>query len=193
MSFLFLFISAVLVNNFVLNRFLGICPFFGVSKKLDTALGMTFAVIFVMTIASIITWLIQYTILEPFDLAYLQTIVYILVIASLVQLVEMIIEKVSPVLYNNLGIFLPLITTNCAILGVALLNIQYNFSFFEMFVFSFGSAVGFGLALVLFSSIREKIELADVPYYFKGLPIAFITAGILALAFMGFTGLIKIG
>ncbi|KAA0256998.1 electron transport complex subunit RsxA [Deferribacter autotrophicus] len=187
-----IFISAVLVNNFVLSRFLGICPFFGVSKKLDTAIGMSFAVTFVMTMAGVITWIIQYTVLNPLNLGYLQTIVFILVIASLVQFVEMVIEKTSPALYKSLGIFLPLITTNCAILGAALLNIQFKFNFLQMLVFTIGSSLGFGLALVLFAGIRERIELSDIPFYFRGLPIAFITAGILALAFMGFSGLVKI-
>lgn len=186
-----IFIGAVFVNNFVLSRFLGICPFMGVSKNVDTALGMTFAVMFVMTIAGIITWVIQYTVLNPFDLQYMQTIVFILVIASLVQLVEMVIEKTSPALYSSLGIFLPLITTNCAILGVAILNIQQEYRFLEMFVFTVASGIGFGLALALFAGIRERIDLSDVPVYFKGMPIAFISAGILALAFMGFSGLIK--
>ncbi|WP_273266162.1 electron transport complex subunit RsxA [Flexistipes sinusarabici] len=186
-----LFISAVLVNNFVLSRFLGLCPFFGVSRKLDTAIGMSFAVTFVMTVAGIITWIIQYSVLNPFGLGYLQTIVFILVIASLVQFVEIVLEKISPALYNSLGIFLPLITTNCAILGAAILNIQEGFSFIQMLVFTIGSALGFGLALIIFSGIRERVELADVPKYFRGIPIAFVTAGILALAFMGFSGLVK--
>ncbi|AEI15095.1 electron transport complex, RnfABCDGE type, A subunit [Flexistipes sinusarabici DSM 4947] len=186
-----LFVSAVLVNNFVLSRFLGLCPFFGVSRKLDTAIGMSFAVTFVMTVAGIITWIIQYSVLNPFGLGYLQTIVFILVIASLVQFVEIVLEKISPALYNSLGIFLPLITTNCAILGAAILNIQEGFSFIQMLVFTIGSALGFGLALIIFSGIRERVELADVPKYFRGVPIAFVTAGILALAFMGFSGLVK--
>jgi len=186
-----IFISAVLVNNFVLSRFLGICPFFGVSKQLETAIGMSMAVTFVMTVAGVITWIIQYTVLNPFGLSYLQTIVFILVIASLVQLVEMVIEKTSPALYASLGIFLPLITTNCAILGAALLNIQFQYNFIQMLVFTIGSSIGFGLALVLFAGIRERVDLSDVPKYFRGLPVAFITAGILALAFMGFSGLVK--
>jgi electron transport complex protein RnfA len=186
-----IFLGAVFVNNFVLSRFLGICPFMGVSKKIDTALGMTFAVMFVMTIAGIITWIVQYAVLNPLNIQYLQTIVFILIIASLVQLVEMVIEKTSPALYSSLGIFLPLITTNCAILGVAILNVQQSYHFLEMLVFTVGSGVGFGLALVLFAGIRERVELSDVPVYFKGMPIAFISAGILALAFMGFSGLIK--
>lgn len=186
-----IFIGAVLVNNFVLSRFLGICPFFGVSKQLETAIGMSMAVTFVMTVAGIVTWIIQYAVLNPFSLSYLQTIVFILVIASLVQLVEMVIEKTSPALYASLGIFLPLITTNCAILGAALLNIQFKYNFIQMLIFTIGSSVGFGLALILFSGIRERVDLSDVPKYFKGLPVAFITAGILALAFMGFSGLVK--
>lgn len=190
-SLILIFISAVLVNNFVLSRFLGICPFFGVSKQLDTAIGMGMAVTFVMTVAGIVTWIIQYTVLNPLGLNYLQTIIFILVIASLVQLVEMIIEKTSPALYASLGIFLPLITTNCAILGAALLNIQFGYSFIQMLVFTVGSSVGFGLALVLFAGIRERLMLSNIPYYFRGLPVAFITAGILALAFMGFSGLVK--
>lgn len=186
-----IFIGAVLVNNFVLSRFLGICPFFGVSKQIETAIGMSMAVTFVMSVAGIVTWIIQYAILNPFGLTYLQTIVFILVIASLVQLVEMVIEKTSPTLYASLGIFLPLITTNCAILGAALLNIQFKYNFIQMLIFTIGSSVGFGLALILFSGIRERVDLSDVPKYFKGLPVAFITAGILALAFMGFSGLVK--
>lgn len=191
MSLFLLFVSAVLVNNFILARFLGICPFFGVSKKVETALGMGIAVTFVMAVAGIMTWIIQYTILEKFGVAYLQTIVFILVIAALVQFVEMVIEKTSPDLYQSLGIYLPLITTNCAILGSAIINIQSGYNFVQMLVFTIGSALGFTLALVIFSGIRERIELSDIPYYFRGLPVAFITAGILALAFMGFSGLVK--
>jgi len=184
-------ISAVLVNNFVLARFLGICPFLGVSRKVETAIGMGMAVIFVMTVAGVVTWLLQRLVLEPFDVTYLQTIVFILVIAALVQFVEMVIQKVSPVLYQALGIYLPLITTNCAVLGVAVLNVQEEFSFAEMLVFSFSAAVGFTLALVLFAGIRERIEYADVPASLKGTGIALVTAGLLALAFMGFAGLVK--
>lgn len=191
MSLFLLFVSAVLVNNFVLARFLGICPFFGVSKKVETAVGMGLAVTFVMAVAGIITWIIQYAVLDKLGVQYLQTIVFILVIAALVQFVEMVIEKVSPDLYQSLGIYLPLITTNCAILGAAIINIQSGYSFVQMLVFTIGSALGFTLALVLFSGIRERIELSDIPFYFRGLPVAFITAGILALAFMGFSGLVK--
>jgi len=183
--------SAVFVNNFVLARFLGICPFLGVSKKVDTALGMGMAVTFVMTIAAVVTWLIQYLVLVPFGLEYLQTIAFILVIASLVQLVEMVIQKTSPVLYQSLGIFLPLITTNCAVLGLAVLNIQKEYSFVESIVFAMGAALGFTLAMVLFAGLRERIDLAPVPRAFRGTAIALVTAGLLSLAFMGFAGLVK--
>jgi len=190
MELFVIFVGAVLVNNLVLARFLGICPFFGVSKKVETAIGMSLAVTFVMAVAGVITWIVQYTVLDKFGLQYLQTIVFILIIASLVQFVEMVIEKTSPDLYQSLGIFLPLITTNCAILGAAIINIQVGYTFVQMLVFTIGSALGFGLALVLFAGIRERIDLSDIPYYFRGMPIAFITAGILALAFMGFSGLV---
>jgi electron transport complex protein RnfA len=183
-----LVVGAVLVNNFVLNRFLGICPFLGVSRRVETSLGMGMAVIFVMTLASAVTFFIQ-RILNAHGIWYLQTITFILVIASLVQFVEMVIQKVSPALYQSLGIYLPLITTNCAVLGVAVLNIQKNHTFIETISFSFGAAIGFTLALVLFAGIRERLELADVPASFKGTAIALITAGLLALAFMGFSGL----
>jgi len=189
--FVLLIISAVLVNNFVLARFLGICPFLGVSKKTETAVGMSMAVVFVMTIAALATWLLQTYILIPFGIQYLQTIVFILVIASLVQLVEMVIQKVSPVLYQALGIYLPLITTNCAVLGVAVLNIQKEHTFWEAIIFAFGASLGFGLALVLFAGIRERLDLADVPKSLRGTAIALITAGLLSLAFMGFAGLVK--
>ncbi|MBN2135953.1 MAG: electron transport complex subunit RsxA [Acidobacteria bacterium] len=184
-------IGAVLVNNFVLSRFLGICPFLGVSKKVETATGMGMAVIFVMTLASMITWVVQYTLLEPFNLDYLKTITFILVIAALVQLVEMTVQKIAPPLYEALGIYLPLITTNCAVLGAALINIQEKYSFLEATVFGFASAIGFTLAIVIFAGLRERIELCEVPESMKGVPIAFITAGILALAFLGFAGLVK--
>lgn len=189
--FILLIISAVFVNNFVLARFLGICPFLGVSRKTETAVGMSMAVIFVMTIAALVTWLLQAYILVPLGIQYLQTIVFILVIASLVQLVEMVIQKVSPVLYQALGIYLPLITTNCAVLGVAVLNIQKEHTFWESIVFAFGASVGFALALVLFAGIRERLDLADVPKSLQGTAIALITAGLLSLAFMGFAGLVK--
>lgn len=184
-------ISAVFVNNFVLARFLGICPFLGVSKKVETALGMGMAVIFVMTVASVVTWFIQYLILIPFGIEYLQTIAFILVIASLVQLVEMVIQKTSPVLYQSLGIFLPLITTNCAVLGVAVLNIQKDYSFLESVVFAMGAGLGFTLAMVLFAGLRERTDLCPVPKSFQGTALALVTAGLLSLAFMGFAGLVK--
>jgi len=184
-------ISAVFVNNFVLARFLGICPFLGVSKKVETALGMGMAVIFVMTVASVVTWFIQYLVLIPFGIEYLQTIDFILVIASLVQLVEMVIQKTSPVLYQSLGIFLPLITTNCAVLGVAVLNIQKSYSFLESVVFALGAGLGFTLAMVLFAGLRERTDLCPVPKSFQGTALALVTAGLLSLAFMGFAGLVK--
>lgn len=185
-------ISAIFVNNFVLARFLGICPFLGVSKKVETALGMGMAVTFVMTVAAVVTWFIQYLILIPFNIEYLQTIAFILVVASLVQLVEMVIQKVSPVLYQSLGIFLPLITTNCAVLGLAVLNIQKGYSFLESIVFAIGAALGFTLAMVLFAGLRERLDLCPVPKSFRGTAIALVTAGLLSLAFMGFAGLVKV-
>ncbi len=191
LELLLILVSAVFVNNFVLARFLGICPFLGVSKKVETALGMGMAVIFVMTVASVVTWFIQYFVLVPFGIEYLQTIAFILVIASLVQMVEMIIQKASPVLYQSLGIFLPLITTNCAVLGVAVLNIQKGFSFLETVIFALGASVGFTLAMVLFAGLRERLDLSPVPKSFRGTAIALVTAGLLSLAFMGFAGLVK--
>ncbi|HKK01146.1 MAG TPA: electron transport complex subunit RsxA [Desulfuromonadales bacterium] len=184
-------ISAIFVNNFVLSRFLGICPFLGVSKKVETALGMGMAVTFVMTVAAVVTWFVQYFVLVPLGIEYLQTIAFILVIAALVQLVEMVVQKTSPVLYQSLGIFLPLITTNCAVLGLAVLNIQKGYSFLESVVFAIGAALGFTLAMVLFAGLRERIDLAPVPRSFRGTAIALITAGLLSLAFMGFSGLVK--
>ena len=188
---LLIFISAVLVNNFVLGRFLGICPFLGVSRRVSTAMGMSFAVLFVMTMASIVTWFIYELVLKPFDIKYLQTIAFILVIASLVQLVELAMQKLSPALYKSLGIFLPLITTNCAVLGVAVLNIQKEYDLIRTTVFGVGAAMGFGVAILLFAGLRERLELANVPRPLKGTAIALITAGLLSLAFMGFTGLVK--
>ncbi|MDX8381206.1 MAG: electron transport complex subunit RsxA [Ghiorsea sp.] len=185
-------LSAVLVNNYVLTKFLGICPFLGVSGKLETAIGMSFAVMFVMTLASTASWIIQQLILIPFDILYLQTVFFILIIAALVQFVEMVMHKTSPVLYQGLGIFLPLITTNCAVLGVAILNVQQDYSFFASVLYGFGAALGFGLVLVLFSGLRERLEAAPVPAVFKGSPITLITAGMMALAFMGFAGLVKV-
>ena len=190
MNYFVIVISAILVNNIVLMQFLGICPFLGVSKRLSTAAGMAGAVTFVMVLATIVTYLIQKLILEPLSIGFLQTIAFILVIAALVQLVEIILKKASPSLYQALGIFLPLITTNCAILGVAILTIQKDFNLMEGVVFAVANSVGFGLALVLFAGIREHLELMDVPKGLRGTPIALITAGILAMAFMGFSGLV---
>jgi electron transport complex protein RnfA len=186
-----IFLSATLVNNFVLSRFLGICPFLGVSKKIDSAAGMSMAVIFVMTMAGIISWGLN-LILVVTGLEFLRIIVFILVIASLVQFVEFFIKKASPSLYEALGIYLPLITTNCAVLGVALINIQTNYNFIEATVNSFASSLGFAMALIIFSSIREKVDLNNVPKAFKGTALALITAGLLSMAFMGFSGLVKI-
>lgn len=183
-------VSSILVNNFVLSRFLGICPFLGVSKQVETALGMGMAVTFVMTLAGIMTYFVQKFILVPFNIEYLQTIAFILVIASLVQFVEIVLQKMSPTLYQALGVFLPLITTNCAVLGLALLNIQYEFGLIQTITHSIGAAVGFSLAIVLFAGIREKLEIADVPTPFKGFPIALITASLMSIAFLGFTGLV---
>ncbi len=200
-------ISAIFINNFVLARFLGICPYIGVSKKIDSAIGMGFAVVFVMTLASMVTWLIDTYMLRPTqsnvfyiifsgktppDLVYLKTIAFILVIASLVQFVEMVIQKMSPALYSSLGIYLPLITTNCAILGVTLLNLDNNYTFIESIVHGFSAGLGFTLALLLMAGIREKLELAPIPESLKGIPIAFIMAGLMSIAFLGFSGL-KIG
>ena len=190
MNYIVILISAILVNNIVLMKFLGICPFLGVSKRLSTATGMTGAVAFVMVLATIVTYLIQKYILDKFGLGFLQTIAFILVIASLVQLVEIILKKVSPSMYQALGIFLPLITTNCAILGVAILTIQQEYNLVEGVIYAVANAIGFGLALVLFAGIREHLDLQDVPKGLKGTPIALIAAGILAMAFMGFSGLV---
>jgi electron transport complex protein RnfA len=186
---LIIVLMAMLTENFVLSKFLGICPFLGVSKKTSTALGMSMAVLFVMMVASILTFIIYHFALVPFGAAYLQTIVFILVIASTVQLTEMAIQKMSPSLYQALGIFLPLITTNCAVLGLAVLNIQKNYSLLQVIFYAIGAAAGFAIALILFAGLREKLETADVPQAFRGPAIAFITAGILSLAFMGFSGL----
>ncbi len=191
-EFAIILLSAVLVNNYVLTKFLGICPFLGVSGKLETAIGMSFAVMFVMTLASTASWVIQQLILIPFNILYLQTLFFILIIAALVQFVEMVMHKTSPVLYQGLGIFLPLITTNCAVLGVAILNVQQDYTFFASVLYGFGAAVGFGLVLVLFSGLRERLEGAPIPVAFKGSPITLITAGMMALAFMGFAGLVKV-
>ncbi len=191
MEYILIIISAIFVNNVVLAQFLGICPFFGVSKQVETAVGMTGAVIFVMTVATIVTFLLQKYVLDVFEIQYMQTITFILVIASLVQLVEIILKKVSPALFQALGIFLPLITTNCAVLGVAILAVRpdYGFDLMQSTVFAIASAIGFGLALVLFAGLREHMDLANIPKGMKGVPIAFVTAGLLALAFMGFSGI----
>lgn len=205
-TLLIISVGAIFVSNFVLSRFLGLCPYIGVSKQLDSAVGMGMAVIFVMSIASVVTWIIYTYFLDPSgsnviyrlfrhrmesppDLRYLQTIAFILVIAALVQFVEMVIQKTSPSLYRSLGIYLPLITTNCAVLGVALLNIDSEYNFIECIVNGFASGIGFTLALVLMAGLREKLDMADVPRAMKGAPIAFIMAGLMSLAFMGFSGL----
>ena len=188
MEFLLIFISAIFVNNIVLSQFLGICPFLGVSKKVETALGMSAAVAFVMTLATIVTYVLQKFVLDAFGLAYLQTIAFILVIAALVQMVEIVMKKVSPALYQALGIFLHLITTNCAVLGVAILVIQKDFSLLQSVVYALSSAIGFGVALIVFAGIREQLELVNVPKGMKGTAIVMIAAGLLSLAFMGFSG-----
>ncbi len=189
MSVVIIVIMAMLTENFVLSKFLGICPFLGVSKRTSTAVGMSMAVLFVMLVASVITFTLQTYVLVPLEVTYLQTIVFILVIASTVQLTEMAVQKLSPTLYQALGIFLPLITTNCAVLGLAVLNIQRNYSLLEVIFHSIGAAGGFAIALLLFAGIREKLDWAEVPDVFKGAAVALITAGILSLAFMGFAGL----
>ena len=188
MEYLLIFISAIFVNNIVLSQFLGICPFLGVSKKIDTAIGMGGAIAFVLTLATIITWLVQKFVLDPFDLQYLQTLAFILVIAALVQMVEIILKKVSPALYQALGIFLPLITTNCAVLGVAILVIQKDFNLLESVVYAFSTALGFALALIVFAGIREQQALVRIPKGMQGMAIVLVTASLLSLAFMGFSG-----
>jgi electron transport complex protein RnfA len=188
-NLLLLVISAVLVNNVVLARFLGICPYLGVSRQQETGVGMGLAVTFVMTLAAVVAWTIQRYVLEPLNLEFLQTIAFILVIASLVQLVETVLRKIAPALYEALGIYLPLITTNCAILGVAILNVQQQHDLVETLLFALGSAAGFTLAIVIFSGIREALERVQVPEAFRGTPIALIVAGLIALGFMGFAGL----
>ncbi|MDD2241861.1 MAG: RnfABCDGE type electron transport complex subunit A [Bacteroidales bacterium] len=206
MQYLFIIISAVFVNNVILSQFLGICPFLGVSKKISTAVGMSAALCFVMGLSTLVTYLIQYHILintwfgQQIDITFMQTIVFILVIAALVQMVEIILKKINPVLYQALGIYLPLITTNCAVLGVAIIVVTKEFTFgaaphmlnlAESVVYAMALALGFGVAITLFSGIREQMELNDVPKAFRGTPIALITAGMLALAFMGFSGMVK--
>lgn len=188
MEYILIFISAIFVNNIVLSQFLGICPFLGVSKKIQTSLGMGMAVAFVLTVATVVTFLLQKCVLDPLGLQYLQTIAFILVIASLVQMVEIILKKVSPALYQSLGIFLPLITTNCAVLGVAILVIQKDFTLIESIVYAFSTAIGFALALVLFAGIREQLAYVNIPKGMRGMPIVLVAAGLLSLAFMGFSG-----
>ncbi|MBQ8537449.1 MAG: electron transport complex subunit RsxA [Clostridia bacterium] len=190
MNYLMILIGAILVNNFVMNKFLGCCPFLGVSKKIDTAFGMGMAVTFVMALASLITWMVQYWILVPLDLEYLQTIAFILVIAVLVQVVEMALKKLSYSLYQALGVYLPLITTNCAVLGVTILNVTESYNLLESVVNGVGSALGFTLAIVLFAGIRERLALTKMPKWMDGFPGALITAGLMAVTFVGFGGLV---
>lgn len=188
MEYILIFISAIFVNNIILSQFLGICPFLGVSKKIDTALGMGMAVAFVLTLATIVTYLIQYGLLVPLGLQYLQTLAFILVIAALVQMVEIILRKVSPALYQALGIFLPLITTNCAVLGVAILVIQKDYTLAESIAYAFSTALGFALALTVFAGMREQMALVQIPKGMCGMAIVLVAAGLLSLAFMGFGG-----
>lgn len=190
-NYALLLIGTVLVNNFVLVKFLGLCPFMGVSRKLETAVGMGFATTFVLTLSSLCAYLVNSYLLEPLGIEYLRIIAFILVIAVTVQFTEMVMHKTSPMLYQVLGIFLPLITTNCAVLGVALLNVKQEYGFMESAVYGFGASVGFSMVLILFAAMRERIAAADIPFSFRGPPIALITAGLMALAFMGFTGLIR--
>ena len=191
MRYLVIIVGAVLVNNFVLNRFLGCCPFLGVSKKTETALGMSGAVLFVMTVASVVTWCLDHWLLAPLGLGYVHTLAFILVIASLVQFIDIVMKRFMPPLHAALGIFLPLITTNCAVLGVAEMNAKSGLNFFGSVFYSFAAAIGFGLALVIFSGIRERLAHANPPRCFRGVALALVTAGLLALAFMGFSGLVK--
>lgn len=190
-EYVLILISAVLVNNFVLVKFLGLCPFMGVSRKLETATGMALATTFVLTMSSVSSYLVNTYVLQPLELEYLRTIAFILVIAVVVQLTEMVVHKVSPLLYQVLGIYLPLITTNCAVLGLALLNVQQEYGFLQSAVYGFGASVGFSLVLILFSAMRERIAVADVPVAFRGPAIALVTAGLMSMAFMGFSGLVK--
>lgn len=191
-EYLLLLVATVLVNNFILVKFLGLCPFMGVSNKLETAIGMGLATTFVLTLASVSAYLLENYLLAPLGLEYLRTLTFILVIAVVVQFTEMLVRKTSPTLYRLLGIFLPLITTNCAVLGVALLNINERHNFIQSIVYGFSAAVGFSLVLILFAAMRERINAADVPKPFRGASIAMITAGLMSLAFMGFTGLVKL-
>ena len=190
MEYIILIVGAIFVNNFVLSRFLGICPFLGVSKKIKTAVGMSGSVVFVMTVSSGVTWALQEYILEPYNIAYMQTVVFILVIAALVQLIDIVIKYFVPPLHAALGIYLPLISTNCAVLGVAVLNTQYEYTFLKSVVFGCAAGLGFGFALLLFAGLREKIDKASPPESFRGIAIALVTAGLLSLAFMGFKGLV---
>lgn len=188
MEYLLIFITAIFVNNIVLSQFLGICPFLGVSQKVNTSLGMGAAVAFVLTLATIVTYLVQVYVLNPLGLQYLQTIAFILVIAALVQMVEIVMKKTSPALYQALGIFLPLITTNCAVLGVAILVIQKDFSLVQSVVYAFSTAIGFAVALTIFAGIREQLSMVKLPKAMSGMPAVLVTAGLLSLAFMGFSG-----
>jgi electron transport complex protein RnfA len=191
LSIFVILLSSILVNNFIMSRFLGICPFLGVSKRVETAVGMGLAVTFVMALASVITYLAHYFILVPLKLEYMQTLAFILIIAALVQFVEMVIQKSSPSLYQALGVYLPLITTNCAVLGVAIINIEEGYDLFQTLINGVGGALGFTLAIVLFAGIRERLELSDIPKPLQGFPIAMITAGLMSVAFLGFQGLIR--
>lgn len=191
-QYVLILLSTILVNNFVLVKFLGLCPFMGVSRKLETAIGMALATTFVLTLSSVSSYLVNEYILVPLGIEYMQTIMFILVIAVVVQFTEMVVHKTSPVLYNVLGIFLPLITTNCAVLGVALLNVQEQNNFMQSLFYGFGASVGFSLVLIMFAALRERINAADVPEVFQGVSVALMTAGIMSLAFMGFAGLIKV-
>lgn len=192
LTYISIIVTAIFINNIVLSQFLGICPFLGVSKKTSSALGMGAAVTFVITLATVVTWLLQKFVLDPLELSYLQTIAFILVIAFLVQMLEIIMKKITPALYSSLGVFLPLITTNCAVLGVAILVIQKGYTLMESVTYGFSTSLGFTLALWIFAGIREQLELTDIPKGMQGVPIALICAGLLAMAFMGFSG-IKIG
>ena len=191
-EYFLILISTILVNNFVLVKFLGLCPFMGASKNMDTAIGMGFATTFVLTLASITSYLINTYLLVPLELEYLRTIAFIVTIAAVVGFTELVVNKTSPVLHQSLGVFLPLITTNCAVLGVALLNVSASNSFLQSAVYGFGAAVGFSFVLILFAGIRERVESADVPEIFQGIPIALITAGLMSMAFMGFVGLANV-
>ena len=190
MNYIIIIVGAIFVNNIVLNKFLGVCPFLGVSNKVSTSVGMTGAVTFVMVLATIVTWLLQRYVLDAFNIGFMQTITFILVIASLVQMVEIVLKKISPPLYQALGVFLPLITTNCAILGVAVLTVQNEYNLVEGVVFAIANSIGFGLALIVFAGLREQLDLVSVPKGMRGVPIALVVAGLLAMAFMGFSGIV---